>query len=62
MMISFFIYSSISFSAEDLYDYQQKAKNRNYIGGSEESNLSVLPENYFEKNKKNKTEEVNEGF
>ena len=44
------------------FDKQEKAKNRTYIGGAEESDLKVLPESYFEKNKKAKTQEADEGF
>jgi hypothetical protein len=43
-------------------ELQEKAKNRTYIGGAEESDLKVLPESYFEKNKKAKAQETDEGF
>ena len=43
-------------------EIQEKAKNRTYIGGAEESDLKVLPESYFEKSKKAKAQETNEGF
>lgn len=56
---AFFI---VQVRAEDALDYSDMAKNRTYLGGAEESDLKVLPESYFQKNKKNSTEEVNEGF
>ena len=43
-------------------DYADMAKNRTYIGGAEESDLKLLPETYFQKNKTTRSEEVNEGF
>lgn len=48
--------------ADDAFDYSDMAKNRTYLGGAEENDLKVLPESYFQKNKKNSTEEINEGF
>lgn len=45
------------------YDYSELAKNRTYVGGAEESDLKLLPENYFQKNKKpTNAEETSEGF
>lgn len=46
----------------DSIDYSESAKNRTYVGGSEESDLKIVPESYFQKNKKNSIEEINEGF
>lgn len=48
--------------ALDAADYVDIAKTKSYIGGAEEGELKVLPESYFQKNKKNKSEEVSEGF
>ena len=62
MMIFLGLFLSASAHAEDALDYSESAKNRAYLGGAEESDLKVLPESYFLKNKKNSTEEVNEGF
>ncbi len=45
------------------FEYSEMAKNRTYIGGAEESNLKLLPESHFQKNKKTtSTEETSEGF
>ena len=45
------------------FEYSEMAKNRTYKGGLEESNLKLLPESYFQKNKKTtSTEEASEGF
>jgi hypothetical protein len=64
----------ISFSAQaqtsapvptpkEAFEYSEMAKNRTYIGGPEESNLKLLPESHFQKNKKTtSTEETSEGF
>lgn len=45
------------------FEFSEMAKNRTYVGGPEESNLKLLPESYFQKNKKTtSTEETSEGF
>ncbi len=60
----FILSAVIGFQAQGLEtaDYSDMAKNRSYVGGAEEGDLKVLPEAYFQKNKKNSSEEVNEGF
>jgi hypothetical protein len=48
---------------KEAFEFSELAKNRTYVGGSEESNLKLLPESYFQKNKKTtSTEETSEGF
>lgn len=48
---------------KEAFEFSEMAKNRTYVGGSEESNLKLLPESYFQKNKKTtSTEETSEGF
>lgn len=48
---------------KEAFEFSEMAKNRTYVGGSEESNLNLLPESYFQKNKKTtNTEETSEGF
>ncbi len=48
---------------KEAFEYSEMAKNRTYVGGPEESNLKLLPESHFQKNKKaTTTEETSEGF
>lgn len=65
MILGFF---SLSAQAQtptpkEAFEFSEVAKNRTYVGGPEESNLKLLPESYFQKNKKTTTtEETSEGF
>lgn len=65
MILGFF---SVSVQAQtptpkEAFEYSEMAKNRTYVGGPEESNLKLLPDSYFSKNKKTtSTEETSEGF
>lgn len=50
-------------SPKEAFEYSEVAKNRTYVGGPEESSLKLLPDGYFQKNKKTTgTEETSEGF
>lgn len=54
---------SLSYSyAYDAFELSETAKNRTYVGGLEESDLKVLPDSFFSKNKKETAEESSEGF
>ncbi len=48
---------------KEAFEFSEVAKNRSYRGGPEESNLKILPANYFQKNKKStNSEDTSEGF
>lgn len=48
--------------AQESADYADRAKNRTYPGGIEESDLKILPASHFQNNKNRKSEDINEGF
>lgn len=62
LILNFIFFIESHAQALDAADYSEMAKNKTYRGGAEESDLKLLPESYFQKNKKNNSEEVNEGF
>jgi hypothetical protein len=65
LILGFFSSSAQAQTAapKEAFEYSEMAKNRTYVGGPEESNLKLLPESYFQKNKKTTTtEETSEGF
>ena len=55
------VFSSKSFADEDL-TYQEKAREKKYVGGADESELKVLAVLPTANSKKVKTEEADEGF
>ncbi len=55
------IFSSKSFAEDDL-SYLERAREKKYLGGADESDLKVIAVAPSLKNKKIKTEEAEEGF